>query len=1070
MLRLRLSGVLTVLFACTSWPAFADCESSLYSARTIASGVSVTIAPPTPARAGLPIKISWEKRTRSLPNVPTYIVISAPPQVRFGSAGFMALAANAVGPNQMQYAKTQSRALIAIYRPNDTASSGEVAITPFITGSQVYGWAVVAAGSCGEHVLAEGGRRVEVGVGAATLVVQNRFIVDNPTQRLRSRDGTHELFIFDDHFEVRDVATNSVMTNQTGTNVNFSPTGRFVAWRQSDGFYSILDLVSGTTVATDVAQGFLAWARQDSYVIAGGTSWGAVSIENLLVDDGSVLTANTSCHACDAWTNVQTVLDFDRGFALVKGTEGWKIEDLFAPSRSASIDVEGVDLNEALNLIRRAYDRNYAAIPKVWSLGEPLALSHVDDSDNARTQAKFLVQHVPQAATPTIMASRAGDDELIGRAVAGNLGTIEEIKAGTQSDQAFSSLIRYGVRTMSSASLEHYTATYNANYDRTDDLRARMIVIGVRVVAARRIFVKPPDYDSRCGLETHSDSSFNIDPDDIVDIWHWHRADGDRWLVLSEYSEGSGAFPQACAVLLHEGSPGSVTLLSPDALGIGSASGQNINLRVFRVSDALIAIASQVTDRINGIRLFDDAGKAVGQLIPVVDGKMLVDVRLTQDGGNLVQMNRDGRFFVYRVADGRLELQGSYVDSEIVIMADDGRYDTSYEGDESVQVRFAGMQGLFTVNQFEAALRKSGLAKDVIEGREDPSDLPSVSAPPSAQLSLAANPRAGRRFGKVVANSDRGLSAVHIHIDGRLVASIPVQGRHAEVPVDLPDPGGARWVSALAVDTGGLVSLPSSIALPGPLQPHGVARVIAIGVDKYVDPSIPELESTKLDARHFAEAIANAQGRAFSSVQISVLLDADVTHDSVMNAVRTAVSETREDDTLVFFFAGHGVDGARVDQPSAGLVLATNRTLVSDLANTAVSWTALADILSASKGTVIVLLDACQSGIAGREAFGTNDDVVSALFTKSGSPIVVLAASKGRQFSQEVAHGGGGRFTNAVVAALTSERTRHDSNHSGLVDLGEFYSDIRQRVEHESHDTQTPWLARNRLVGEMSLF
>jgi uncharacterized caspase-like protein len=268
----------------------------------------------------------------------------------------------------------------------------------------------------------------------------------------------------------------------------------------------------------------------------------------------------------------------------------------------------------------------------------------------------------------------------------------------------------------------------------------------------------------------------------------------------------------------------------------------------------------------------------------------------------------------------------------------------------------------------------------------------------------------------------------------------------------------------------GLVSLPSSIQLPGPVQPRGVARVIAIGVDDYVDPTIPKLESTKLDANHFAQALAGTQGHAFSSVQTTLLLDADVTRDSVLNAVKAAVGETSEDDTLVFFFAGHGVDGAQVDQPGAGLVLATNRTVVSDLANTSVPWTALATLLGASKGTVVVMLDACQSGIAGREAFSTNDDVVSALFTKSGAPLIVLAASKGRQLSQEIANGGGGRFTNAVVAAITKERASYDRDHSGLIDLGELYAGVKARVGRETQNTQTPWLARNRLVGEMSLF
>src|SRR5262249_34846483 len=155
----------------------------------------------------------------------------------------------------------------------------------------------------------------------------------------------------------------------------------------------------------------------------------------------------------------------------------------------------------------------------------------------------------------------------------------------------------------------------------------------------------------------------------------------------------------------------------------------------------------------------------------------------------------------------------------------------------------------------------------------------------------------------------------------------------------------------------------------------GVARLIAIGVDAYSSAEIPPLHSTKVDAQHFVSAIETTRGRAFTAVQSQLLLDKDVTRESVLNAVKAALNQTGEDDTLIFCFAGHGVDGARVDQPSAGVVLATNRTRVADLANTSVAWTVLAGLLSSSKGTVIVVLDACQSGIAGREAFGTNDDV-----------------------------------------------------------------------------------------------
>jgi hypothetical protein len=978
----------------------------------------------------------------------------------------MALAANAFGPNQMQYAKSQSRALIAIYRNNDTAARGEFAITPFITGTQVYSWAVVSAGPCGEQVLAQGSQYVEVNAGTARLVVQNRFVAESPNRRIRSRAGTYEALIFDGRFEIRDVATNSLIISQSGTDVNFSPTGRFVAWKQSDGFYSIADLVSGTIVASDFNDSFLAWARQDSYVIAGGSGWGAVRIKNLLVDDSHILAANPGSHASDAWTDVQVVLDFDRGFVLAKASFTWKIRDLFLtiPSDDPG-EGEAEDVNNALTYIRKTYDDNYPALPKIWSLGERLSLSHV--SPYNRIQAKFLVESSLQTAATNAPASRSPDGWLVGRSVTNaSAKAVEQIKDKTQSDLAFYSLGQFGIKTLSPAAQAHATQPYNSNREKIDEMGARLKAIGSRVSAAHSLFLD----GAKCNLETDPNRSFYIDPAKVTDVWQWRGGDGDRWLILAKHAEGSGAFPQACAVLFRESSQQPVRLLDPEALGILSQGGQDIDLSVFRVTDSLIAIASRVTERINGIRLLDEFGNPVGKLIPILDSSLLAELRVTRDAKHLVQLNKDGRFFVYSVADAKSEIQGVYIDNEIVVMTNDGWYDTTYEGDESVQVRFAGLSGLFAVNQFEATLRRHGLAQDILENGAIPSAPPPLLTPPTVELILSARPNFSQRSGKVIADSGRDLSAIHVHLDGRLISTIPIHGQHAEVSIDVPDPGGARRMSAVAVDKQGLVSLPSSILLPGPVRPRGIARVIAIGVDAYTDPRIPNLASTKLDARHFAHAMASTQGHAFSSVQSTLLLDADVTRDKVLDVVKAEASKTTEDDTLVFFFAGHGVDGAQLGQPSAGLVLATNRTVMSDIAKTSVLWTDLASLFSVSKGTVIVVLDACQSGIAGREAFSTNDDVVSALFTKAGAPLIVLAASKGRQESEEVANGGGGKFTNAIVAAITNERGSYDSDHSGLIDLSELYSGVKTRVARETQGRQTPWLARNRLVGEISLF
>jgi hypothetical protein len=82
----------------------------------------------------------------------------------------------------------------------------------------------------------------------------------------------------------------------------------------------------------------------------------------------------------------------------------------------------------------------------------------------------------------------------------------------------------------------------------------------------------------------------------------------------------------------------------------------------------------------------------------------------------------------------------------------------------------------------------------------------------------------------------------------------------------------------------------------------------------------------------------------------------------------------------------------------------------------------------------------------------------------------VLAASKGRQASLEGSAFGGGLFTSAIVEVLTKNRALYDTDHSGLVDLSELYRGVKQIVMEKSQNKQAPWLARNGIVGDLSLF
>jgi hypothetical protein len=410
------------------------------------------------------------------------------------------------------------------------------------------------------------------------------------------------------------------------------------------------------------------------------------------------------------------------------------------------------------------------------------------------------------------------------------------------------------------------------------------------------------------------------------------------------------------------------------------------------------------------------------------------------------------------------------VDDEIVVATDEGLYDTSFEGAQSVQIRFPGDRGLYRFYQFEAALRRPGLASAVLAGRPVAAAPAAVPAPPSVELSLAAAPAGGRRAGRVVAAGERNLSAVRLYVDGRLVQTIPAKEPRVEAAIDLPDPGGGRWVSAVAIDADGLASLPSAIQIPGPPRPHGTLRAVLVGVNGYQDKNIPALAAAKADAENLARALKTGEGHAVNAVRTNLFVDMQVTRDGILKSVREAARSTGPDDTLLVFYAGHGIDDRAAGQANAQLMLIMSDTRLEEIGSTALSWDELAQALAEARGTVVVVLDACHSGLAASDAFATNDDVVSALVTRAGAPMVVLAGSKGRQLSLEDPKTKGGLFTTALVNAIAAERTRRDREHTGLVDLGGLYSAVKAKVMEATNGGQTPWLTRNGLVGEMALF
>ena len=125
--------------------------------------------------------------------------------------------------------------------------------------------------------------------------------------------------------------------------------------------------------------------------------------------------------------------------------------------------------------------------------------------------------------------------------------------------------------------------------------------------------------------------------------------------------------------------------------------------------------------------------------------------------------------------------------------------------------------------------------------------------------------------------------------------------------------------------------------------------------------------------------------------------------------------------------------------------------------------------MSRSKARVLVLLDACHAGFAASVAVVRQDAAIDRLWSWQGPPIVILAASKGREQSLEDA-GQGGLFTSTFARILTRDRVRFDLNGNGFLEISELYAGLKREVVLLSKGQQTPWIGRRGIIGDFTLF
>lgn len=198
-------------------------------------------------------------------------------------------------------------------------------------------------------------------------------------------------------------------------------------------------------------------------------------------------------------------------------------------------------------------------------------------------------------------------------------------------------------------------------------------------------------------------------------------------------------------------------------------------------------------------------------------------------------------------------------------------------------------------------------------------------------------------------------------------------------------------------------------------------HILAVGINVYAG-GLPNLRYAESDARSFADSLMKQAQPIFGAIRVQLILGAAATKDSLAEAFLTLAESVGENDTFVFFFAGHGAL-AKVGAARTFFLASPQITDLSQgnaLAKKAVSAPELAIWLSRipARGKVL-LLDACSSGEIASWCAGNKEAVATYrhVLTELGGPAeaAILAATQPSDPAEESGAFRHGVFTSALL-------------------------------------------------------
>jgi hypothetical protein len=301
-----------------------------------------------------------------------------------------------------------------------------------------------------------------------------------------------------------------------------------------------------------------------------------------------------------------------------------------------------------------------------------------------------------------------------------------------------------------------------------------------------------------------------------------------------------------------------------------------------------------------------------------------------------------------------------------------------------------------------------------------------VDQPGGVRVELSLDLKPGLNHIRVTSPVDEGLIDDGLKVEQELFASTTnVRG---EPPIGLDPPVRGRAKDAVAVqgvEGAGTTSPPEPVARN--------LYLLAVGVAKHATPddNVKDLNYAGRDAQQLAARFVGAQGRLFGQVWHRELVDEQATAAAIRTELANlgaAVAERNRwkaenhkaaRDLTIFFFSGHG---ATYDPKTSKreLYLIPHDVDPTNIAGTGITVPEVGEVLSSLPTDIVVLIDACRAGRAGRDLVQRLDDreLGKLLHEISEVTQAVFASARPSQLSRELDALQHGLFTYAVLNEL----------------------------------------------------